>query len=134
MAKIVCIFALAAFIQVANAALNCYTCENDNCLDKNKWTVVNNCGRTAGPQNVAACLKHVYTDRNTNKDVTLRKCIIAEKKPDGSPTYKCLDQPAGPTVLCDYCTGDLCNSASTVSFSFVTVLGVVAAFFIPKLL
>lgn len=132
MAKVLCVLALIALVQ-SGYALNCYSCDANSCQqEESKWLKVENCGKTVNTQlNIGACLKQVYTDKVTNKDVTVRRCIIATKDTNGKPNYSCQEN-AGKTSVCDVCSSDYCNSASSVSFSFVTVLGVVAAYLIPR--
>jgi hypothetical protein len=131
MAKIVYLFAFVALIQVA-AAINCYSCDKNSCQNEmSKWQTLECAKNTASPSLVGGCLKQVYTDKATNKEVTSRRCIVAEKKPDGTIIHNCNDNE-GKTSECVVCTSDLCNPATSINFSFVTVLGVIAVYLIPK--
>ncbi|XP_050302483.1 uncharacterized protein LOC126740494 [Anthonomus grandis grandis] len=133
MFKIVCLFAFVAFLQTATA-LQCYTCDPKSCENEmSKWTKVANCGsQVAFPdKQTGACLKTKYMDKLTNKEVTVRKCILADKMADGKVSFACKDTE-GKVSVCEVCNTDWCNSAPAVSVSFVTFLGVVAAYFVPK--
>ncbi|XP_066137752.1 uncharacterized protein [Euwallacea fornicatus] len=129
MAKILCLLALAAFVQFAYS-LECYTCDPITCAqESSKWGKVPGCGKTTNNDRLAgACLKQVFTDNN-KKEVTIRKCVIANKDESGKLSFECKD---GTSRVCEVCSQDLCNSAPAVSFSFVTVLGAIAVFLIPK--
>lgn len=133
MARVVCLFAVVALVQVA-VALDCYSCDRTTCQeDISKWQKIPSCGKSTVGNAVGACLKQVYTDKTTQKEVTLRRCIVATKNTDGSITHSCNDND-GKTSVCEVCTSDLCNSAPAVNFSFVALLGVIVAYLIPKLM
>ncbi|KAL1497960.1 hypothetical protein ABEB36_008838 [Hypothenemus hampei] len=134
MAKIVYLFAIVALAQVAYS-LDCYSCDPISCTqEQNKWIKISNCGKVSNNQvNTGACLKQIYNDRNTNKEVTIRKCVIAEKTSDGKVSHRC-NENEGKVSVCEVCTSDYCNSASSVRFSLVTLLGVAAVYLAPRLL
>ncbi|CAG9767446.1 unnamed protein product [Ceutorhynchus assimilis] len=135
MAKIVCLFALVALVQVATA-LDCYSCDATTCaMDQSKWQKVPKCGNSIDSTvNTGACLKRQFIDKQSNKEVTTRKCVIANKDANNKVTFTC-DEKDGKNVFCEVCNdSNLCNSASSVSFSFVALMGVVAAVFIPRCL
>ncbi|XP_066247477.1 uncharacterized protein [Euwallacea similis] len=129
MAKILCLFALATFIQFAYS-LECYSCDANTCAQEpSKWGKVPGCGKTTSNERLTgACLKQVFTD-SSKKEVTIRKCVIANRDDSGKISFDCKD---GTSRICEVCTQDLCNSAPAVNFNFVTILGAIAAFLIPK--
>ncbi|XP_060522151.1 uncharacterized protein LOC132699451 [Cylas formicarius] len=132
MSKFVLLFVCVALLQIASA-LKCYSCENDLCAkEMSAWNKVEACGNTVSSNQVGACLKTVWTDNNSKKEMTSRRCIIADK--DGDKVKYTCREDKGKVSVCDVCVTDWCNSAPAVSFSVLAFSGVLLAYLIPKLM
>ncbi|XP_018571666.1 uncharacterized protein LOC108911260 [Anoplophora glabripennis] len=133
MNKVVFAFVCVAILQIASA-LECFSCKGPTCETETKTWDKKTCG-TSGvslPANAQhACLKLSYKDRTTQKMMVERGCTIANLK-DGKLSHNC--QNAGDQPVCPVCQTDLCNSAKSISFSFVALCGVVLAIAAPKLM
>ncbi|KAL3273906.1 hypothetical protein HHI36_015333 [Cryptolaemus montrouzieri] len=127
MAKFMCAFVLVALMAVTANALKCYECplgcQGD---DKAKWPT-QECGNVATNQK-KVCLKQVVNIPNS-PDRIIRKCALI---PEGKDKYECVDVPNEKTSSCETCNGDLCNSAGSVTFSFVALASVVLPFLASK--
>ncbi|KAG5868436.1 hypothetical protein JTB14_030080 [Gonioctena quinquepunctata] len=134
MSKFVILFVCLAVFQAASA-LECYTCVN--CQGEMKTWPKSTCG-ASGVQPPAgydfACAVIEYKDKITHKNAVDRKCVNAEKK-NGKLTFNCPTANGEPIKdQCPVCQKDLCNSASSIKFSFVAFSCVVLAVFAPKFL
>ncbi|XP_018578091.1 uncharacterized protein LOC108916348 [Anoplophora glabripennis] len=128
MAKLVLLFVCVAVFQLANA-LQCYQCEREGCEKEMKDWQKSQCGKLADTKLTNVCLKQVYKDKTTQKEMFSRKCVSMEK----DMKYKC-DNANGEQVVCETCDSDLCNSATKINFSLVAVSGIFLALLMPKFL
>ncbi|XP_057656676.1 uncharacterized protein LOC130894104 [Diorhabda carinulata] len=132
MTKFVIIFACLALFEAASA-LQCYKC--DNCQGSpSSWEKIN-CGNAQSnvpPFTEHACATIKYKDRVTYKDAVQKKCVLAEKK-NGKLSFNCPTSMGEPSE-CPVCQTDLCNSATTIKYSFMTFVSVVLAVILPKYL
>ncbi|KAK9885368.1 hypothetical protein WA026_010865 [Henosepilachna vigintioctopunctata] len=120
MAKLICAFVIVALMAVTANALKCYECPlGCQGTDKSKWPT-QDCGATAA-NSKKVCLRQVVTIPGSPDRVT-RKCAII---PDGKSKYECVDAPHEKTTSCDTCSDDLCNSAGSVTFSFLAFASVI---------
>ncbi|KAF7279340.1 hypothetical protein GWI33_007355 [Rhynchophorus ferrugineus] len=69
-------------------ALECFSCAEDKCLNPDLWQKITNCGKTASGNHIGACLKEVYINAD-KKEITQRRCVIADKDASGKPTFAC---------------------------------------------
>ncbi|XP_018571669.1 uncharacterized protein LOC108911262 [Anoplophora glabripennis] len=115
------------------SALKCFYCKDPTTCgtDIETWYETA-CANSAQPTSYQpACLRLSYKDKTTQEMMVIRKCALVELK-DGKPSYDC--QSFGDEAECPLCQTDLCNSAKSISFSFVVLCGVVLAIAVPKLL
>ncbi|CAG9767448.1 unnamed protein product [Ceutorhynchus assimilis] len=121
--KLAYLLAFLALIQVGKGVgRKCYSCFNDTCHDKHKWVESEACGNSLDQDKaVGVCLSEVYKDKTTHKDVTMKKCVTADKL-HGKPFYNCSDtsNEGHKVELCNICYDkDLCNSASAFGFGII---------------
>ncbi|XP_044759379.1 uncharacterized protein LOC123317083 [Coccinella septempunctata] len=128
MAKFVYVFAVLALMAVSANALKCYECplgcEGD---DKSKWQT-QDCGGASATGQEKVCLKQVIKGTG-GKDRVVRKCAL----PAAGKKFECVDAPGEKTTLCETCTTDLCNSAGSVTFSFLALASVIVPFLATRL-
>ncbi|XP_023021841.1 uncharacterized protein [Leptinotarsa decemlineata] len=121
MAKLVIILACVALFH-AVAALECYTCDGDQCKEAQEKWQKGTCGKSADPNHEPVCQKVSYKDK-AGKDMIKRSCALAPKTGD----IICPTIDGATDVKCPTCKVDLCNSASNISLSFTVVAGMVLA-------
>jgi len=123
MAKLVILLACIATFH-AVSALECYSCDNETCKKDMKQWEKSTCGKIADPNQEAVCQKLTYKDKDGKENVS-RKCATVPKTGE----HKCPVVPEASTdIKCPVCKTELCNSASTVQFSFVAVASVLLGF------
>ncbi|XP_018571674.1 uncharacterized protein LOC108911266 [Anoplophora glabripennis] len=117
------------------SALECFTCPYVACTrtDRIYWVKMT-CAKFPGyaePNIQPVCIKYVFKDQTLQTTEVHRQCDFAEIK-NGKPTINC--KMFGDETECHMCLTDLCNSAKSISFSFIALWGVALAIAAPKLL
>ncbi|KAJ8915180.1 hypothetical protein NQ315_000433 [Exocentrus adspersus] len=136
MNKLIVFVAVSVAMFEIASAIQCYSClRGEECESELKKWEKKSCSTgdvPVAPNYQYGCLKLNYKDKISQKAMVQRKCFLTEIK-DGKPSFKCPSTDGEPTD-CSVCLTDLCNSAPSVSFSFVALSGVLLALLAPKLL
>ncbi|KAJ8983553.1 hypothetical protein NQ317_006598 [Molorchus minor] len=99
---------------------NATNAKGPGCDSETKSWGKSSCGVVSG-SHPGVCVKVNYKDQSS-KPMVERKCMTTEIK-DGKPIYSC-SVDNGVVTECSKCQTDLCNSATSVRVSLLTLFSI----------